>query len=113
MGIGGKRRNSLGLTGIEVGERIKRSSGMAGVGFEGVAGKMTDHYDPSSHVVRMSEDVARRPSVAAMAIVAHELGHAQQHEENSAFIAMRSFLLPAMRFSPMLSYVMIFGRCVF
>jgi hypothetical protein len=55
----------------------------------------------------MSEGVAATPSVASIAIVAHELGHAQQHEQNSPYIAMRSFLLPAMRFSPMAAYGLI------
>ena len=55
----------------------------------------------------MSQDVATTPSVAAMAVVAHELGHAQQYAENSVLIQMRSFLVPAMRFSPMVSYALI------
>ena len=84
-----KARNSLGLTGLDVGQRIARSCGLSGVRFEGIAGDLTDHYDPSSHIVRLSEDIATKPSVAAMAIVAHELGHAQQHAEKSLLIAMR------------------------
>lgn len=106
-------RNSINLNGLEVGERIKRASGMMDVRFEGVPGQMTDHYDPSGHVVRMSQDVATKPSVAAMAIVAHELGHAQQHQQNSALIAMRSFLVPAMSISPNLAYGLIFAGFIF
>ena len=70
------------------------------IGFEHVGGNLTDHYDPRGHVVRMSEGVADRMSVSAMAIVAHELGHAQQHENGSVLITMRNFLLPAVRVSP-------------
>jgi hypothetical protein len=103
----GKVRNGAGLTGVEVAERIIRRAGLHGVGLEGVPGQHTDHYDPSSHTVRMSQDVATRPSVAAMAVVAHELGHAQQHAENSVFIQLRGFLVPAMQFSPMVSYFLI------
>lgn len=99
-------RNSVGLTGAQVAERITRSAGL-NVGFESVQGTMTDHYDPSSHVVRLSHDVAARPSVAAMAIVAHELGHVQQHHENSFLIQMRTFLVPAVQFSPTISYGLI------
>lgn len=109
----GKTRNTLGLTGVEVGERIVRSAGLGGVQFEGIAGTMTDHYDPNGHIVRMSQDVATRPSVAAMAIVAHELGHAQQHQENSILITARTFLVPAMRFSPTLAYGLIIAGILF
>jgi Zn-dependent membrane protease YugP len=76
-------------------------------------GQLTDHYDPRSHTVRMSDGVARRPSVAAMAIVAHELGHAQQHENNSFLITMRNVLVPAVKFSSPLAYVCIFFGFLF
>ncbi|MDX1993517.1 MAG: zinc metallopeptidase [bacterium] len=104
----GNTRNNAGLTGAQVAERIKRSAGLQNVGLEAVPGQLTDHYDPGSHVVRMSQDIATKPSVAAMAIVAHELGHAQQHQQNSPLIAMRSFLIPAMQFSPTAAYFLIF-----
>jgi len=74
---------------------------------ERTPGQLTDHYDPRSHTVRMSEDVAGKPSVASMAIVAHELGHAQQHENNSFLISVRSLLIPAVNFSSPLSYLCI------
>lgn len=109
----GKTRNSLGLTGVEVGERIRRASGMTHVAFEAVPGQLTDHYDPRSNVVRLSQDIAAKPSVASMAIVAHELGHAQQHAQNSVLISMRNFLVPAMQFSPMISYSLIFAGLIF
>ncbi|HEX2906521.1 MAG TPA: zinc metallopeptidase [Phototrophicaceae bacterium] len=102
-------RNSLGLTGVHVAERLIRGAGLNGVQLEGIPGQHTDHYDPASHTVRLSEEVATRPSVAAMAVVAHELGHAQQHAERSILISMRNFLLPAMQFSPMVSYLLILG----
>jgi Zn-dependent membrane protease YugP len=73
-----------------------------------VGGQLSDHYDPRTHAVSLSDDVATQPSVAAMAIVAHELGHAQQHEQGSALMAMRSFLVPAIQFSPQIAYVLIF-----
>ena len=76
-------------------------------------GQMTDHYDPRSRTVRMSDGVAGKPSVAAMAIVAHELGHAQQHENNSFLITMRNVLVPAVSFSSPLAYVCIFFGFLF
>jgi len=102
-----KIRNSAGLTGEQAARRIIQTTGLEGVQLEGIAGVRTDHFDPATNVVRMSQDVATTPSVAAMAVVAHELGHAQQYSEKSIFIQMRSFLVPAMRFSPMISYVLI------
>lgn len=127
----GQVRNSSGLTGAEVarqimtktslgrgsvrfaGEREQQAAGASGIRLERVAGQFTDHYDPSSHTVRMSDSTANQPSVAAMAIVAHELGHAQQHEEKSLLIQLRSFLVPAVRFSPTLSYLLILAGFFF
>ncbi|MBA3873712.1 MAG: zinc metallopeptidase [Anaerolineae bacterium] len=102
-----KIRNSAGLTGAQAARKIIETAGLQGVQLEGTPGVRTDHFDPTSNVVRMSQDVATTASVAAMAVVAHELGHAQQYAEKSIFIQMRSFLVPAMRFSPMISYALI------
>ena len=58
--------------------------------------------------MRLSDSTARVTSVAAMAVTAHELGHVQQYQQGSAMIRVRSMLLPALRFSPMLSYISLF-----
>jgi uncharacterized protein len=71
-----RTRNSSGLTGVQAGLRLVQTGGLSGVSFEGVAGNLSDHYDPSGHIVRLSQDIATQPSVASLAIVAHELGHA-------------------------------------
>jgi hypothetical protein len=94
-------------------EQSRRSVSASSIHFERTRGQLTDHYDPRSHTVRMSEGVATQPSVASMAIVAHELGHAQQHENHSPLIAMRNFLVPAVRFSPQLAYVLILVGMIF
>lgn len=99
-------RNSFNLTGEQVARRLISQAGL-NVGLEGIPGQMTDHYDPGAHVVRISQDVASKPSVASMAIVAHEFGHVQQHQHNSILIQMRTFLVPAVQFSPMISYGLI------
>jgi Zn-dependent membrane protease YugP len=80
---------------------------------ERVSGKLTDHYDPRTNTVRLSDKVATQPSVASMAIVAHELGHAQQHENHSILISMRNVLLPALTISPMISYILILIGLIF
>ena len=106
------RANTRGLSGPEVARRIMQTAGL-NVSLEVTPGELSDHYDPSSHTVRMSPGVAQTNSVASMAIVAHELGHAQQHQENSPLIAARSFLLPAVQVSPTLSYGLIIGGLLF
>ncbi len=104
----GKTRNTLNMSGAEVGQRIQQAiPELRPVRFEGAQGELTDHFDPQGNIVRMSQGIATQPSVAAMAIVAHELGHAQQYAEKSPLISIRQFLVPAMRFSPMLSYGLI------
>ena len=81
--------------------------------FQHISGNLTDHYDPRSNTVRLSDNVANRNSVAALAIVAHELGHAQQHEHNSFLITMRNFLVPAVSLSPRIAYFLIFIGLIF
>jgi Zn-dependent membrane protease YugP len=81
--------------------------------FQRVGGNLSDHYDPRSNTVRLSDGVANRHSVAAMAIVAHELGHAQQHEHNSFLITMRNFLVPAVSLSPQIAYFLIIIGLIF
>ncbi len=101
-------RNSRNMTGPQVAEAIINStSELRPVRLEGTQGELSDHFDPSTNVVRLSQGVATLPSVASMAIVAHELGHAQQYAEKSLLIAARGFLLPAVRFSPTISYFLI------
>jgi len=81
--------------------------------FQYASGNLTDHYDPRTNTVRLSDGVAKRHSVAAMAIVAHELGHAQQHENNSFLITMRNFLVPAVSLSPRIAYFLIIIGLIF
>jgi len=104
--------NSLGMNGAEVGQAIVSRTQLgsylarqgAPVRFVGTPGKLTDHYDPRTNAVALSQGVATQPSVASMAIVAHELGHAQQDATNSTLMAVRNFLVPAVTFSPQISY---------
>ena len=81
--------------------------------FQHASGNLTDHYDPRTNTVRLSDGVAKRHSVASMAIVAHELGHAQQHENNSFLITMRNFLVPAVSLSPQIAYFLIIIGLIF
>ena len=121
-------RNSVGMTGTQVGQAIVDRTPLGDaanappefqqlgrmmvngstIAFQRVGGVLTDHYDPRTHTVGLSDGVANEPSVAAMAIVAHELGHAEQHEQASILMTARNFLVPAVRISPQIAYVCIF-----
>lgn len=103
----GNTRNTMGLTGLDVARQIMSRTNVSGVQIEGTPGKLTDHYDPRDNTIRISQSNATVPSVAGMAIVAHELGHAQQHQEGSLLIQARNFLVPAVQFSPTIGYLMI------
>lgn len=103
----GNTRNGSNLNGELVARRIMNTAGLNHVGLRRVPGDLSDHYDPRDNTVGMSAGVSDQPSIAAMAIVAHELGHAQQYQEQSPMIAVRSFLLPAVQISPMVSYGLI------
>jgi len=109
----GHVRNSSGMTGSQVGQQLFARTSLQPIRLERTPGTLSDHYDPGANVVRLSDPVATQPSVAAMAVTAHELGHVQQYQTGSGLIKMRGFLLPALQFSPTLSYLAIFMGLVF
>jgi Zn-dependent membrane protease YugP len=79
-------RNSRGITGAEAAERVLHSAGIYDVRIEKVAGNLSDHYDPRSKVLRLSEGVYSQPTVAAVGVATHECGHAIQHKEKYTFL---------------------------
>jgi len=87
-------RNEKGLTGLDTAQIIMQNTGLTHVGIGRVAGQLTDHYDPSAKEMRLSES-STQASVAALAIVAHELGHAEQDLTGAASLRLRSALVPA------------------
>ena len=102
-----KVRNTPGLTGTQVGDLLFDRTALNEIPLQVVPGQMTDHFDPRANVVRLSQGTAGQPSVAAMAIAAHELGHVQQYPTGSARVKARGMLRPALPFSPALSYISI------
>jgi hypothetical protein len=86
--------NQRRITGAETARYILDSHGLADVPVEPVSGQLTDHYDPRSRTLRLSEPVYRSNSVAALGIAAHEAGHALQHAEGYAPLQARSALVP-------------------
>jgi Zn-dependent membrane protease YugP len=86
--------NGRRLTGSEVARILLRSAGLDRVRLEQTSGRLSDHYDPQKNVLRLSHDVAQSNSVAAMGIVAHEVGHAMQDFANYSPLRVRSGLVP-------------------
>ncbi len=89
----------LHLTGREVAEKMLRDNGIYDVRVVSTAGHLTDHYDPRSKTVNLSESVYNSNSVAAAAVAAHECGHALQHALEYAPLQMRSALVPIVSFA--------------
>jgi len=83
-----------GVSGAEVAATVLRRAGVTGVRIERGSGFMSDHYDPSNRVVRLSPDVYDSASIAACAVAAHEVGHAIQHQERYAPLSLRSAAVP-------------------
>jgi hypothetical protein len=100
-------RARSGLTGAQATQRLISAGGLYGVRVEGIAGEMTDHYDPRDKVLRLSQGVANVPSVAALAIAAHELGHAMQDAENYFPLRLRAALVPAVNIGSNLGWILI------
>lgn len=87
-------RNARGITGAEAAQHLLIYNDLGSVRLEGTPGQLTDHYDPRTDTLRLSMAVARTPSVAALGIVAHEVGHAQQVHTNYAPMRLRAALVP-------------------
>jgi len=86
--------NSRGLTGLQAAQQLLRAQGLSHVSIEGIPGELTDHYDPRSKTLRLSPGVAQSRSLAALSIVAHEVGHAVQDFTNYAPLKLRSGIVP-------------------
>ena len=102
-----KVRNRSHLTGAEAAQRLIHTGGLDEVRVEGVSGKLTDHYDPRSKVLRLSQGVYQTSSVAAVAIAAHELGHAMQDQEGYFPLQLRSTMIPVVNIGATLGWLFI------
>lgn len=90
-----KVRSMSGMTGAQVAELILRNKGITDVRIAHVSGNLTDHYNPKTKVINLSDAVYSSQSVAALGVAAHECGHVIQHHENYAPLNIRSMLVPA------------------
>ena len=103
-----------GLTGAQAAQRLMGIGPLsqAGVRLERVPGQLTDHYDPREKVLRLSEGVADTPSVAAVAVAAHELGHALQDADDYMPLRFRSAIVPMVSIGSWLGWIMIFAGLI-
>jgi uncharacterized protein len=97
--------NSQRLTGAAAAERLLRANGLNSIKVEGVQTRLGDHYDPGKKVLRLSPAVANSASVAALGIVAHEVGHAVQDNTGYAFLKFRTSFVPAANLGSTLGYI--------
>jgi hypothetical protein len=95
------------LTGNDATRRLISAGGLYGVKIQGTHGELTDHYDPRDKTVYLSDSVANSPSVAALAIAAHELGHAQQDAHDYFPMRLRGFLVPMVNVGSYLGWILI------
>ncbi|WP_123054117.1 zinc metallopeptidase [Clostridium sp. JN-1] len=100
-------RSAKGYTGAQVARILLDSHGLNYIPVEVIPGKLTDHYDPSRQVMRLSEDVFYSNSVASIGVAAHETGHAIQHQRHYAPLVIRNSIVPVVNFSSSLSWVLL------
>jgi Zn-dependent membrane protease YugP len=112
--------NSARLSGGQIAEFLRERASFGGrsgrdaiTAIKVVPGNLSDHFDPRDRSLGLSAEVAQQPSVAAMAIAAHEVGHAVQHAEGSALMKIRGILVPAASLGPNVAYILIFAGLIF
>jgi Zn-dependent membrane protease YugP len=96
-----------GITGAQAAQRILQSAGIFDVQIERVSGSLTDHYDPRKKVLRLSDSVYSSSSLAAVGVAAHECGHAVQHHNSYAPLAIRGAIVPVANFGSMAAWPII------
>ena len=95
------------LTGAQAAQRVLAHNGVTGVRIERVAGNLTDHYDPRTNVIRLSDSVYTSTSTAAIGVAAHEAGHAVQYAKHYAPIKLRAAIIPLTNFGSKLAMPLI------
>lgn len=100
--------NDSKITGQEVARKILDSNNLEKIYVVATGGNLTDHYDSSRKVIRLSKDIYDNESIASLAVAAHECGHAIQDKEGYFFMRLRSFIYPIVRIGTMFSYLVIF-----
>ena len=108
-----KVSNTPKLSGFEVARKILDANGMSDMDIVTTSGELSDHYDPSRKVVRLSYEIFNGTSIASMAVAAHECGHAIQDHENYFMLKLRSLIVPVVKLGTAFSYIVILIGCLF
>ena len=101
------------LTGAEAAQRVLNANGVRGVRIERVSGNLTDHYDPKTNVIRLSDSVHSATSVAAIGVACHEAGHAVQYAQNYGPIKLRAAIIPVTNIGSKLAMPLILAGILF
>lgn len=99
--------SARGLTGAQAAQQVLQNNGVNGVAIERVHGNLTDHYDPKSNVIRLSDNVYSSTSTAAIGVACHEAGHAVQYAHNYGPIKLRAAIIPVTNFGSKLAMPLI------
>lgn len=102
-----KVASKQGLSGQEVARKILDKNGLNNIHIVEVEGQLSDHYDPTRKVVRLSHDIFHGETVASMSVAAHECGHVIQDKVGYTFFKVRSAIVPVVNFATSISYYII------
>lgn len=102
-----QQRSQRGLTGADAAARVLAANGVLGVRIEHINGNLTDHYDPRTNVIRLSDNVYGSTSTAAIGVACHEAGHAVQYAQSYAPIKLRAAIIPLTNFGSRLAMPLI------
>lgn len=103
-----KCESSKNISGFEVARKILDSNGLNDIHIVSTPGMLTDHYDPSRNVIRLSNDIFDKNTVSSVSVAAHECGHALQKKDGYLLMKIRTFLVPIVNFSNKIAYVVLF-----
>lgn len=108
-----KVKNTRGITGKDAARYLLDKYGLSNIRVVETNGYLTDHYDPTNKVIKLSKNVYRDSTIASVSVAAHECGHAIQDKENYMFLRIRSALVPIVNFSSHAGYFAILLGCIF
>lgn len=107
-----QRRTSIGISGAEAAHRLLGYAGLDNVQIKAARGRLSDHYDPRTQTLHLSAGVAQNDSIAALAIAAHEIGHAIQDSENYFPLRLRAALVPAVNIGSTLGWILVIAGLI-
>ena len=108
-----QQRCIRGITGAQAAERVLRHNGVHGVRIERISGNLTDHFDPKTNVIRLSDSVYDSTSTAAIGVACHEAGHAVQYAMDYAPIKVRAAIIPLTNFGSRIAMPLILAGILF